>query len=178
MTPPPDFAIAAAVDAAGRSLCAKSKRGAAVFRRACSTGCCERVLGIGWNAQPGPFVCTGSDACKAACGKLCVHAELRAIRAAIGNGWAGSLELVHAKVVDGQLVAGGGPSCWQCSREILDVGIAAVWLFEAVRITASDVTGDVVSAESGLLGTWRRYSAEEFHRATAAHHGLQLEVRR
>lgn len=192
MTAPPDFAIRAAVEAGRRSPCAKSKRGAAVFRRACSTGCCERVLGVGWNAQPVPFSCTGSSACKAACGKLCLHAEARAIRAAWRE-WTGGVELVHAKVVNGLLVPGGGPSCWQCSREVLDVGLAAVWLYEGpdgrrpehYRCTAcSEIMTQYHEFEEyqhagclGLVervGEWRRYTAEEFHRATLAACGIEV----
>ena len=131
----------------------------------------DATLGCGWNGQPGRFFCAGTEACRVACGKLCVHAEARAIRAAVtvARGDIDGLELVHAKVVDGELVAGGGPSCWQCSREILDAGIAAVWLYE---------TGDPKLAPWADLyrppGTWRRYTAEDFHRATAAACGLAV----
>jgi hypothetical protein len=64
-------------------------------------------------------------------------------------------ELVHVKVVDGLVVAGGGPSCWQCSRLALEVAVAAVWLYEI---------------DNGPR--WRRYTAEEFHRATLVACGL------
>lgn len=166
----PDFAIRAAVEAGTRSPCAKSRRGAAVFK-VTSRGTIL-VAGSGYNAQPAPFVCTEDARCREACAKLCEHAEQRAICAAValfgeptlaGYG----LELVHAKVIDGALVAGGGPSCWQCSREILAVGLDAVWLYE---------TADPMMAPWADLyrppGTWRRYTAEEFHRATLAACGI------
>jgi hypothetical protein len=181
---PPDFAIRAAVEAGKRSPCAKSKRGAAVFNPEDPD---PFVFGVGWNAQPEPFACTGSEACRASCGKLCVHAEARAIRG-LGSAiaLARRLELVHAKVVDGGLVGGGGPSCWQCSREVLDVGLAGVWLYEDVgaicdaRDEAGTIcssaehthAGDVTCASWRTTGAhpnggeWRRYTAEVFHRAT------------
>lgn len=72
---------------------------------------------------------------------ICEHAEARAIRQAMIGDRFECLrplsDLVHVKVVhgplaDGKLVAGGGPSCVQCSRLIVDVGfIAGVWLHEA-----------------------------------------------
>lgn len=174
-TSPPDFAIDAAVDAARRSPCAKSKRGAAVYLLPDANP--ERgIYGVGRNGQPDPFSCAGTDACRAACGQLCLHAEHRAIRGALivaerrlGRGTHRTLrglELVHAKVVDGQLVAGGGPSCLRCSAEILDVGLDAVWLYELVESTGGSHVGRL----------WRRYTAEDFHRATAKHHELSLEV--
>lgn len=174
---PPESAILAAVAAGSLSPCAKSKRGAVVYCPGSGV-----VLGRGWNGQPSPFSCTGSDECHALCGRLCIHAEVRAIRdatAGFGNlGFpAGDVELVHAKVVDGQLAAGGGPSCWQCSREILDVGIAAVWLFEQVLPDREPHLGRVAGGWERPGETWRRYTAEEFHRATAAHHNLPLKVR-
>lgn len=93
-----------------------------------------------------------------------MHAEARAIRAAsirIQRGRApDTVELVHAKIgIDDRLVAGDGPSCWQCSKEILDAGISAVWLFEydADHPAAAVITGK---------GRWRRYTALEFHAAT------------
>jgi hypothetical protein len=92
-----------------------------------------------------------------------VHAEARAIREAYvrcrpdpgGLPPLDGLELLHAKIAGpGQLVAGGPPSCWQCSREILDAGLAAVWLFESIHGGRSSE------------GIWRRYTAKEFHEVT------------
>lgn len=187
MTAPPDFAIRAAVVAGARSPCAKSKRGAAVFAPGANPD--RACYGIGWNGQPEPFACAGTDACRAACGQLCLHAEHRAIHNAIlvaerrlGRTMCYTLRdlaLVHAKVVDDHLVAGGGPSCLRCSAEILDVGLAAVWLYEAPRCTcgrAGAVHDDdcFIFPTHGEAGTWRRYTAENFHRATLRHHGLEV----
>lgn len=128
MTAPPDFAIRAAVEVGRRSPCSKSKRGAVVYVPHIGA-----IIGVGHNAQPSPFACTADERCRESCGKLCVHAEARTIRDALvtaGSHNLNGLELVHAKVANGLLVPGGGPSCWQCSREVLDVGLAAVWLYE------------------------------------------------
>ncbi len=167
-TSPPDFAIRAAVDAGSRSPCAKSKRGAAAFDPEIE----GFSFGTGYNGQPTPFACTADAACKAACSKRCVHAEMRAIRGllpAVARG----LEIVHAKVIDGRLVAGGGPSCWQCSREILDVGLAAVWLFQPPTVAEHNAMG-IVSMDDPRFETigWRRYTAVEFHSLTLAACGI------
>jgi len=61
------------IDEARRSLCAKDRRGAGVWHH--NYDC----LSLGNNSPPEPFRCDGSDACKAACGKLAVHAEERAL---------------------------------------------------------------------------------------------------
>jgi deoxycytidylate deaminase len=152
---PPQEMIDKAVDAAKRSHCAKSKRGAVIYDPANA-----RLLGRGWNGQPEPLTCSGSEACRASCAKLCVHAEARAIHSALLSTHAdhhllSETVLLHAKVVDGQLVAGGGPSCWQCSREILDQDLRGVWLF---------LEPD----------HWKLYSAIDFHRETLKSNGMLL----
>lgn len=168
---PPGFAIRAAVEAGARSPCAKSKRGAVVFK--VSTRGTALIAGSGYNAQPAPFACTEDARCREACAKLCEHAEQRAIRAAVAmfgeRTLAGyGLELVHAKVIDGVLVAGGGPSCWQCSREIRAVGIDAVWLYRLPTVAEANAVGVTSMYDSRFPGLtrWHRYTAEAFHRAT------------
>lgn len=138
---PPVTAIAAAIAAAEQSPCSKSKRGASVFHPATTT-----IYGVGFNGQPSPFACSGSEACRASCSQLCVHAEVRAIRRATFGSWTrelNGLEMLHVKVVDGMLVSSGSPSCVQCSREIVDVGLSAMWLYEN--------------------DAWKRYTAVDFH---------------
>lgn len=103
----------------------------------------QQVISTGRNCQPAPFVCDGgSPRCREVCGKRCVHAERRALDGMLSmlGGFVpqvdrepSDLDLVHVKLgTDGRVIAGGGPSCWQCSREILDVGIGGVWLYEAM----------------------------------------------
>lgn len=152
---PPQYVIIAAHDEAMKSPCAKSKRGVILFDRMQHDFSAELdasknryrsswdfvIVGRGFNGQPGNFVCTGDlMKCTGACAKLCLHAEQRAINQALVhsgdrvNGCSMSdLELVHVKVENGFVVPGGGPSCWQCSRLVVEVGIRGVWLFEAQR---------------------------------------------
>lgn len=192
---PPVAMIAAAVAVARRSPCAKSKRGAVVFDRLS-----HYVLGSGFNGRPGDLAdgnCGG--ACRSICGHVAVHAEQRAVRAAIQltpqlyGKLSSGLDLVHAKVVDGHLVAGGGPSCLPCSKEMLDAGVAGVWLLlagtAAIACDACDrgertitpphssvVGSRPVHAPSGALCAiglppvprWRRYDMAEFHEASLA----------
>lgn len=76
------------------------------------------------------------------CRKTAVHAEQDAILAA-GSGCLNA-SMLHVKVVDGQLVASGEPSCVECSKLILRSGIKFMWLFH----------------ETG----WKEYTADEFHK--------------
>jgi hypothetical protein len=69
--------------------------------------------------------------------------------------------------VDGSVVACNGPSCWQCAREILDVGfVGGVWLYEL-----SDWLGVRIPEPHGK-SFWRRYPAEEFYHRTLARCGM------
>lgn len=184
---PPDSLPAAALEraiaAARMSPCQKSKRGSAVFRLDFyPSETIAVVIGAGFNGQPPPWRCDGT--CKrdayeggpSICSLVCHHAEQRAIALALvsldrdGNPNDMLLEhdIVHIKVDgDGQPVAGGGPSCIQCSTAILDAKLAGVWLLE---MTHPEVDGHLL--ERGVLqpgevrAIWRRYTAETFHDAT------------
>jgi ADP-ribose pyrophosphatase YjhB (NUDIX family)/deoxycytidylate deaminase len=141
------WAIERAVSMACLSPCSKSKRGVVVLR---ANG---TIVGSGFNHPPGGRACAGTDACRADCGKLCVHAEMSALRDA--GSAAGPLEVVHVKVVDGRLVAGGGPSCSPCARDLLDDGrVVAVWLFH--------------------VDGWRRYPIADFYETTMRECGLPI----
>jgi deoxycytidylate deaminase len=166
MNRPHDIAIQVALDAAAESPCAKSRRGVAAFVEDADRDWYDgrRIVAVGHNGPPAPFMCDGTSACRADCGRRCVHAEMRALRQVVQWPMPERVRLVHVKIDGrGELVAGPGPSCWQCSREVLDVGIAGVWLYEL------DARGPTTSAHvEGLIhGTgWRFYSALDFHRAT------------
>lgn len=165
---PPREAVAAAVGQARSSTCMKSRRGAAVFEVDVESGGLVvvpdpsrvAVVGRGHNGLPvGLAPCRGDDACRAACRYRAVHAEERAVNHAIlyhAESFFGTSEfvdVVHAKVDDaGALVAGGGPSCWQCARTMLESGVVAgVWLFE----------------DSGDAGArWVRHEILEFYELT------------
>jgi len=169
---PPSYVIEAARKAALESSCAKSKRGVALFNRrdvdrlpqlGQLTGLTPvteairqraehaAIAAIGFNGQPPPFMCSGSDLCRRDCGKLCLHAEERAIRAA-GALDAVDLELVHVEVVDGQVVSGSGPSCWQCSRLVVEVKIRGVWLYESLGDCPSETCPMCTGEECRLCG--------------------------
>lgn len=176
--------IRCAEAAAARSPCAKSKRGVVVFRDG------DLVLGSGFNGPPVGFGCDDSTACRGDCGKRCVHAEMRALRdpnvmayvvlsrsdlRALGSSqdklrdFAG-LDLLHVKIgEDGKVIAGGGPSCWQCSREILDVGfVRGVWLYVQPVHVDRPSQGFFPQVTEYPVGNpaWRYYDAAEFHRVT------------
>ena len=150
-------ALSHATAIARMSPCKKSKRGVLVFNR-------RGPLGGGFNGPPPGFICDGSQECRAACPKVCNHAEARALLEALSFARRSptepldivlhGAELLHIKVVDGEPVPSGPPSCWQCSRLILDCGISKVWLVHA----------------DGL----KIYTADEFHEATLRECGLPV----
>lgn len=159
-----DCHIRTALDAAARSPC-RSKRGVALFDP--RTGAHR---GSGHNGPPAGRPCPGREVCAGTCGQRSVHAEVRALRDAerlwiphYGGGGPGELDLVHVELApDGGVVACDGPSCWQCSREILDVGfVGGVWLYER----------DLLGVARPM---WCRYSADEFYRVTLARCGMAL----
>lgn len=123
--------VEAAVKVAASSPCVKSKRGAAIYEVDQ-----EHVLSTGFNGPPMGGPCLGNEACFKQCNKYCVHAEAAAIQALsclqeYEHNYDSPKYLVHAKVVDGKLVAGGPPSCWACANLILDCEyFIFVWLFE------------------------------------------------
>src|SRR5262249_48917990 len=134
-TLPPQSMIDLAIEVAMQSPCAKSKRGAVLFDDEC------HVWGTGWNGPP--FLvegtlgkCDGSEQCRQHCSQRCLHAEIRTIIEGmrIARGWEGGSfpAMLHVKIDEtNKIVAGGGPSCWQCSRLIVDVAfITGVWLYQ------------------------------------------------
>jgi hypothetical protein len=179
--------IEAARQSALQSPCAKSKRGVVLFNREKSDQVADQwnepavtpqtypilvnevIAGRGFNGQPLGFSCTGSSVCRRDCSKLCVHAEQRAIWSAGSLDDVVDLELVHVKVDEtGVIVAGGNPSCWQCSRFVLDVGIRGVWLYEGVEIRYAE-DGRMhpeITVEYVEPWTWRYYKAIDFHKHT------------
>lgn len=144
--------VARAVRHATESPCVKSKRGVLIFRRGCDIldEAGTKAYVYGFNQPPPGFVCGGDAACRAACSKIAVHAEQQALLelSTLGHLRHGPLDALHVKVVDGALVAGGGPSCVYCSKLLLAAGIARMWLYEA-------------RAEGPR---WVCYDTTEFHR--------------
>lgn len=188
---PSAHAVRSAIDIARMSPCAKSQRGAVLF---VSRGHRTEIVAYDNNHQPPPFACTKSPACFEHCGMLCLHAEQAALLAlgaheieAEHDGRDGygrrDMSMLHIKVVDGQPVAGGPPSCLQCSRLIVDSDIEGIWLYQELH-------PDVVAAQRAfqrekqrdLLATrnkdayelegahpspvWVFWCREEFHRET------------
>lgn len=149
--------IPEAVKVGNRSPCQKSQRGVVIIE--------DRrdgpwVCAAGYNAPPLGFGCDGSEVCRSACSKLCVHAEAAAIQDIWrGERVFGPLHMLHVKVVRHQAVASGPPSCWQCSREIADSTIVeGVWLLHD---------------DGGSLRP-HYYPRDAFHEQTLLHCGLPV----
>lgn len=179
---PPIWAVEAALDAATMSPCQKRKVGIAIYR-------CVRGLdggrevaletpATGYNGPPRTWsddergadgACDNSEVCRRDCAKRCVHAEPRAMdEALVCRGQSPHLlRMVHVKLADGKLTPCDGPSCVECSKQILDRGIGGIWLFEAGFVRDVDqVTGRPGPAR------WHYYTALDFHEATMARLGI------
>lgn len=148
-------AVAAAITAARSSTCDKDKHGAAVWHHNYGR------LTAAPNGPPAPFICDGSDACRAACGKLAVHAEERAMLAylRVAGGLAvRDMQVMHIRVVDGEPAPSGPPSCITCSRTMLEAMISWVWLWHPEG--------------------WVGYDAVSFHVLSLQHEKHRLPVLR
>lgn len=201
---PPTRVIREAVRVANLSPCDKSKRGVVLYnepsfdRWASSPQLAHLenlTLSTGFNGPPPGFKCLGRNKCGSDCARVCLHAEDRAIRGAASLSDITDHVLVHVKAVNGELVPGGPPSCEACSKVIADVGIRAVWLFEATRWhdeLRCQACYEVTVIEQGrgttgvcakcdrigkflnlgqrvydlASGEWRRYEAAMFHLTT------------
>lgn len=197
MSEPPKHIIEHAIVEARRSPCAKSRRGSVVFE----DGNIGTIRGLGHNRSPNRD-CDGSPACRASCAKRCLHAEQTAISAAlIRYANIAGCNILHVKIgAAGELVAGGKPSCWQCSRLVLEHGLS-FWLYEANHAWYSrdcacgyvhqygddspdgdrdlehcPACGGDLSPTSQVVystdGTWRQYSPRGFHVETAINCGI------
>lgn len=147
---PPQRAIDCAINEAITSTCL-SKRGASIWK---STIGLHKdgimIFGKGRNHLPCGYTCTADTACKSMCSKTAIHAEQEALIDSRGAAWSG--EMLHVKVIDEKLVPSGPPSCWQCSKLMLEAGIKGMWLYH----------------EDG----WKRYEMAEFHKLTLINCGL------
>lgn len=163
-----------AVRRAMESPC-RSKRGAVISS---SDG---RLISSGFNHQPFPFQCDGSERCKRNCGKTAIHAEQSAILAAhepVTGAW-----MLHAKAKQWKPCASMAPSCLECSKLILASGISWMHLLHdpAAQIlpgavVVGEVEGFLSDGTSGVLQL-RRYSAADFHFLTAEYfHRIDLIV--
>lgn len=177
---PPQEVIDEARLAAMRSPCQKSKRGAVLFNPV--TG--QKTIGA-WNSRPDnkcDLMCQISDAPSSRpmrdkdardrppsrCSTLCLHAEARALRIALAVSERShfvadgdfafvlvDMELVHVKVENDRVVPSGGPSCWQCAKDIADNGIRGVWLYETTHVGMMDQQEE-----------WIFYPNDKFYKAT------------
>lgn len=119
------------------SPCAKEKRGVVIVNEG-------EIVGRGTNAPPLSFRCE-PDYCGESCRVPAVHAEMNALFNAWhnGNNVEGGI-MYHAKVENGILQNSRKPRCADCSKHILQAGIA----------------GFVLKHEEGLA----LYDTKEFHK--------------
>jgi hypothetical protein len=132
-------AIGCAVEAARKSPCAKSRRGAAaIWTSDCDLG----TPMAAHNAPPAPLTCGRNAACRAVCGQICNHAEERLILNAARHRQAHApmCDVLHIEI--GADAEGRGlplpfdregkpkrPSCITCARIMQHADVRAVWLW-------------------------------------------------
>lgn len=142
-------AVARAISAGARSPCRKSQRGVAIFAGRSST--------VVTNTNDPLLGCGNDDACRAACGEACVHAEESALIDWLkARQEAEAAHVLHVKVVDGFAVPSGPPSCTRCSSLLLQARVRRVWLLHA--------------------DGWRGYEALKFHRLSLKAKGLRPDL--
>lgn len=118
-----------AISIARYSQCRKSRRGVVIVNN-------NVIIGSGYNSPPNDkpcCKCLREDIHNNLFTELCygVHAEQQAIIRTLKNGCdlAGS-RLFHVKIKNGSAVISRGPSCTQCSKNILESGITEIVLME------------------------------------------------
>lgn len=157
-----DWVVERAVEVAMQSPC-QSKRGVVIWSG-------DSFISSGFNHQPKPFVCDGTDRCKLNCGKTAIHAEQMAILH--GGASPRGASMLHVKAYYGVPCASMAPSCLQCSKLILYSGIAWMYLIHssvAQMLPGAEVVGSTLGygEQSYEELQIRRYSAVDFHRLTA-----------
>jgi len=147
-------ALKAAIATAVHSPCAKSKRGAVIWNRDLG------VVAQGYNHPPHPYKCGVDEQCREACSKINIHAEQAALQDFYIFNCGKDLskfDMLHVEVEGSKPIPSGPPSCWQCSRHILESGLSGMWLLTALGL--------------------QRYTAREFHETTLQNLGLPTTQR-
>ena len=128
--------IEEAIKEAEKSLCNKSKRGIIIVKN-------DIIIGRGFNNPPLDLLCE-PEYCYPICNQYCIHAEENAIFDALMNNYdLNGSRMYHIKIKEGEVRTSGMPSCVNCSKKILHLGIAEFVLKHDVG--------------------YRVYSAREFH---------------
>jgi deoxycytidylate deaminase len=137
------------------------------------------IVSEGYNHQPFPFRCDGSDRCKSNCGKTAIHAEQSAILNAkqiLSGFW-----MIHVKAKGGIPRASMAPSCLECSKLIVESGISWMFLLHdpaAQILPGAETVGQIEGYRSDGSFDYldiRRYGASRFHWLTAEYsHRIEL----
>ncbi|MEK6955772.1 MAG: hypothetical protein AABW52_03870 [Nanoarchaeota archaeon] len=104
-----------AAEQARDSRCSKSNRGVVIVKD-------RFLIGKGTNNPPGNLECA-TERCYPICNEYTIHAEQNAITDAMRNGDYQRLEgsrMYHVKARLGYIENSGGPSCVQCSKQVLE----------------------------------------------------------
>jgi|CXWL01.1.fsa_nt_gi deoxycytidylate deaminase len=151
-TPPDKYIITGtttaeqlAISASKNSNCQKSTRGCVIYNPRTAW------FAIGFNSPPQPLFCSGK--CFDNCNKFAIHAEQMCINEALKiHRSAFGCVIAHVKTVGGNLVPSGEPSCWQCSRAMLEAGLSGMWLYHDYG--------------------WKLYDVLSFHKETLKNCGI------
>jgi deoxycytidylate deaminase len=182
--PPPEL-VARAIEQARNSPCAKSRRGSVAYLHFDNPRH-TRIVGTGYNHPPGEVRCDGSARCHADCGKRCIHAVAAAIYDTSRTPLA--CDLLHVEIdTDAQLVAGGPPSCVDCSKAALHAGVRGAWLYQQYKYQSFEIGCWICGLPSSVTApfcgkcremtvppvpAWVFYPAAEFHRRSREAKGV------
>ncbi|MCL5784735.1 MAG: hypothetical protein M1142_05295 [Patescibacteria group bacterium] len=119
------FIIDAATEEAKRSPCAKSKRGAIVFKDG-------QILGRDHNHPNIPHTCV-PDVCMSYCSVYTTHAERGACQDAIfkGNNLDGA-SILHMKVKKGLVMPVEQAQCLDCSSYLMKLRSSGIYIIELI----------------------------------------------
>lgn len=117
--------IDAATEEARRSPCAKSKRGAVVFKNG-------KILGLDNNHPNLPHTCI-PDACMNFCAFYTTHAERGACQDAIakGNNINGA-SILHMKIKNNEIIPVDTAECFDCSSYLVRLRARGVYIAELI----------------------------------------------
>ena len=108
-----------------KSVCSKSKRGVVIVKKMFDENI---IVGRGYNNPVLGRICY-PEHCYNICNQYCAHAEQNAIFNALFNiHTLKNSRLYHIKVKNGEVKNSGKPSCIECSKLILKVGIEDIVL--------------------------------------------------
>lgn len=126
-----------------QSNCQKDQRGVVIFRN-------NQILSSAYNGPELPDQCQGSD-CFTHCGLIAIHAERRAVIAALRQGIdLNDASLLHLRVEDDSPQISGQLRCEDCSGFLLRATRRGIRLHEFILLQSDGLTAYTISEMNQL----------------------------